>query len=133
MPNNDSAAQRKVGEKLARDAAMRADMTDCNYRGSTYSVESKGRKFEVVVTIQDTGKPTPHDFRAMAEAELKESNHKVDSLRTALRTEETLSNGWAERAQKAEALLQRTLDYFGESGMPEDILADYKTVRGVES
>lgn len=133
MPNDYSATQRKVGEKLARDAAMRADMTDCNYRGSTYTVEAKGRKFEVVVTIQDTGKPTPHDFRAMAEANLKESETKVDQLQTALRVETTLCEGWSHRAQHAEKLLQRTLDYFGESGMPEDLLASYKAVRGVES
>ena len=131
MPNNDDMYE-SAREKLARATAVQAALGDGNYCGSTYTVENDGRTFEVVVVIQDKGRPTAHDFRAMAEAELKESNHKVDSLRAALRTEETLSEGWSERAQKAEALLQRTLDYFGESGMPEDLLADYKATRGFD-
>lgn len=120
-------------ERLATLLVSRASGKFDSYAGELYSVQADGQKFEVLVTIQATGKPTPHDFRAMAEANLKESEVKVDHLRTALRIETTLCEGWSERAQKAENLLQRTLDYFGESGMPEDLLAEYKTVRGVDS
>lgn len=68
---------------------------------------------------------------AKAETALADERRKVDALRVSLRIEEQLSEGWGDRAQKAEDLLLRTLEYFTESGMPEDLLAEYKAVRGV--